>query len=105
MTKIKDIYGIDINWIDEKIYEHTQSIIKLRYKGDTAANRVADILCNERDAYIEIKKKLKPIQPIIQSVMDSVNDEQLNEMKMRNEHGSAKGVAFEVYINNQEYQL
>ena len=45
------------------------------------------------------EEHIKDIRAIAKDIFESFNDEELNEIKMRNEYGRERGKAFDIYID------
>lgn len=65
---------IDEEWIDKQVDSLTKSIILNRAKGLTQSNRVADILCDEREGYLAVKKQLQSPKDIVSKAFEAGRD-------------------------------
>ncbi len=100
MTKIENIYCVDINWINNKIKESDELIPIFREMGLTSSNNYADKLCEERDAFEKILEQLKPITPLIEDAFDEGEQSGMNS-----EFGRYTANDKQEYINTKEFEI
>lgn len=105
MTNIKDIYCLDINWIDERIQLLTRKGIS--YMGENYPLAHASINGSTKELQ-ELKAQLKPIQPLIEDTFDKGlefgRQETLNTKGiLRNQDFTA--LDKEEYINTKQFEL
>lgn len=94
MTNIKDIYCIDINWINKEI---------LRRVNDDEIWDKEEAITNEAkiSLLVEISSLLKPIQPLIEDAQAVASVIGMNDKNTVEQHSAA----LSKYINTQQFDI
>lgn len=98
MTNIKDIYCLDINWLDKEIRDLREEIILSESLRDIPR---AGIESFQLETLLQVKNKLNPIEPMVRGVLDDDRDYRLSTSRKH-------GVAYkndEHYINTKQFKL